>query len=328
MLWLEMSRDPTHGSGSWDFTLSLWSPTYKRSKSGKKGGKWAFWDSVLRVRAGDSILHLRGKDKKAAFVGFSTAETDGFITAECPPVPGEWSYADSFHRVFLKDFTPFPKPFFLRDVFLQQDVLLRNYFRRNKAKLAKHKCLLFYVIQAGRLQCLNGAYLSEVDDELASLLLGSDYTTGTDAARPPLIDVQTGERIQVLRVREGQQVFSEEVRANYGSRCCFPDCSIAERQFLVGAHIARWADAPHLRGSIANGLCLCLMHDKAFEGGLFTITADYKVAVNKGSKTFQNSRWCADNLLPHDGQPISCGVVTPLVKALELHWARIGLTPL
>lgn len=26
MIWLEMSRDPVHGGGAWEFTRSLWSP--------------------------------------------------------------------------------------------------------------------------------------------------------------------------------------------------------------------------------------------------------------------------------------------------------------
>lgn len=75
--------------------------------------------------------------------------------------------------------------------------------------------------------------------------------------------MQTGERIRELRVREGQQRFSDNVRGNYSGRCCFPHCPIVEQHFLIGAHIARWSDVPHLRGKVSNGLCFCLMHDKA-----------------------------------------------------------------
>jgi putative restriction endonuclease len=328
MLWLEMSRDRTHGGGSWDFSLSLWSPSRKESNTGAPGTRWGFWDTGLKVRAGDSVLHLRGKDEKAAFVGFSAAETDGFETKERPPEPGRYSYADSFHRVLLKDFSAFPTPISLPDVFAQQDTVLRNYFTTNHDKPKRQKRRLFYVIQAGRLQCLNGAYLSEVDDELASILLGSDYSSGTDSSRPSIIDVQTGERIKELRVREGQQRFSDNVRGNYSGRCCFPQCPIVEQQFLIGAHIARWADVPHLRGNVSNGLCFCLMHDKAFEKGLFTITKDYRIAVNKTHNVVLNSDWCAESLLPFDSQAISCGAILPLEEAIKLHWTRTGFTPL
>jgi hypothetical protein len=327
MLWLEMSRDATHGSGSWDFTLSLWSPSRKKSNTEALGTRWAFWDTVLRVKAGDSVLHLRGKDRKAAFIGFSTAETDGVETEERPPEPRGWAFANSFYRVLLKDFSAFPKPIPLRDIFAQHDSVLRAYFTSNDNRPRKQKRRLFYVIQSGRLQCLNGAYLSEVDDELASLILGSDYSLGTDVSRPPTIDVQTGERIRELRVREGQQRFSENVRANYSGRCCFPHCSISEQQFLIGAHIARWADVPILRGSVSNGLCFCLMHDKAFEKGLFTITRDYRIAVNKTHEVVLNSAWCSEALVPFDSQPISCGAILPLEEAIKLHWSRTGFAP-
>ena len=326
MLWIEMSRDLVHGAGSWDFTRSLWSPTRNRPRKRGDGSRWAFWESLLQVRAGDSILHLRGKDEKSAFVGFSLAETDGFRTTERPPEPGEYSYADSFYRVPLKDFSSFPKPIGLRDVFTQQDEGLRSYFERNKSRPRSQKRRLFYVIQSSRLQCLNGAYLSEVDDELAHLLLGPDYSGETEQSRPNAVDVRTAERLRELRVREGQQKFSDNVRDNYGAECCFPCCTIVDRHFLVGAHIARWADAPELRGSTANGLCFCLMHDRAFEKGLFTVAADFKVVVKTNDDFVKSSKWCATNLIPFSGLPIKCGRILPTESALRLHWARTGFT--
>ena len=52
-----MSRDPTHGGGSWGFTVCLWSPAYKQGTA----ERWAFWDTLLKVKTGDQIVHLRGK---------------------------------------------------------------------------------------------------------------------------------------------------------------------------------------------------------------------------------------------------------------------------
>lgn len=105
MLWLEMSRDETHGGGSWAFGQSLWSPSRKTD-----GTRWAFWESLLDVEVGDSILHLRGKGNDAAFLGFSTAATNGFATEDRPPSPGIWGYADSLYRVPLQEFIPLTSP--------------------------------------------------------------------------------------------------------------------------------------------------------------------------------------------------------------------------
>jgi len=66
MLWLEMSRDPTHGGGAWGFGRSLWSPAYKRGTA----EQWAFWDTLLKVRSGDQIVHLRGKGEGIDTIAF------------------------------------------------------------------------------------------------------------------------------------------------------------------------------------------------------------------------------------------------------------------
>jgi len=326
MLWLEMSREVTHGGGGWGFTKSLWSPTRKRNSDGSAGSRWAYWETMLRVQAGDSVLHLRGRDEDAAFVGFSTAETDGFETQERPPEPGEWSYAETFYRVSLNDYTAFPRPLPLGETFRRNDKALRDYFRKNKERPANLKRRLFYVVQSKRLRCLNGGYLSEVDDELATILLGPGYRHENGGAPVPTQSVTTGESLRVLSARVGQKEFSDKVRANYGGRCCFPGCPIADRAFLVGAHIARWADAPHLRGELSNGLCLCLMHDKAFEGGFFTLTHEFRVLINDKGGQVSGSSWSVKHLLPFDGQPISLGLILPSMEALRHHWERTGVS--
>ncbi len=317
MLWLEMSRDETHGGGSWAFGKSLWSPPRKTN-----GARWAFWETLLSVEAGDLVLHLRGKDNNAAFVGFSTAAANGFETSDRPPNAGEWEFSQTFYRVPLQDFSPFADRIPLRSVFASSDIDLRNYFVRNKAATKKER--LFYVIQGGRLQCLNGAYLSEVSNELASLLLSKpEYIP---QSWPSVVrEAKTGERVQELLTRVGQREFSDMVRENYGARCCFPDCDVEERAFLRGSHIARWADAPELRGKVTNGLCLCLMHDQAFEQGMFTVDLDMCIWVNPVKAS--QSLWAKTHLVPYQGRNLRSGKVPPLEEALIEHWERTSCYP-
>src|SRR5262249_48611506 len=151
--WLEMSRDESHGGGDWGFTKCLWSPTRKHSETESKGSKWPYWENVLRVEAGDPVLHLRGIGDQAAFVGYSTASIDGFETSDRPPQPGQWSYATAFYRVNLKDYRPFETAIGLHSVFSEKDQLLRQYFSRNKALPQGRRMSLFYVVQSDRLQC-------------------------------------------------------------------------------------------------------------------------------------------------------------------------------
>ena len=193
-----MSRDPSHGSGDWGFSKSLWSPARKPN-----GTRWAFWETVLTVREGDIVLHLKGKNTKANFVGFSTASSDGFQTSERPPIPGQWGFSKSFYRVLLRDYMEFVAPIRLIDVFKNQNDDLRKYFLANKKRNVSEKRRLFYVIQAGRLQCLNGAYLTQVDAELTNIILHSSYTSliGSDRSSKLDKEVSTDELLKELRVR-------------------------------------------------------------------------------------------------------------------------------
>lgn len=327
MLWLEMSVDEAHGGNGWGFTQCLWSPSHKNP-----AGKSPYYEAVRSVGAGDSILHLRGATKdQACFTGFSVAETDGFETTDRPPQPAVWAYASSFYRVFLHEYSPFPDPVLLSSVFLNQDTLLRAYYHRNKASSSKKT--LFYVIQhgpglsGGRLQRSQGTYLTPVDDVLLEILLGVSYDGYARGSNPrvPGVTVATSQRTQELEARIGQQLFSNNVRDNFNSACCFPGCNVSDRPFLVGAHIARWNDEPLLRGDTTNGLCLCLMHDKAFEVGLFVVSSDLTVIVN--SNKSHGNIWAQQNLVPHEGRPIKPSTYPPSIQALRLHWKRVSFAP-
>jgi len=317
MLWLEMSRDEVHGGGSWAFGQSLWSPSHKKNNT-----KWAFWETLLRVGTGDPVLHLRGKGDSAAFVAFSTAAADGFETSDRPPTPGEWSFAQSFYRVPLRDFTLLAHPILLREAFSRRETELRSYFMGNKAASRKER--LFYVIQGGRLQCLNGAYLSEVSRDLARHLLDRAWDMPQHSSNI-VREVNTGERLRELLTRVGQREFSDAVRENYEERCCFPGCDVAERTFLRGSHIARWADEPERRGEVSNGLCLCLMHDQAFERGLFTLDLGFRIWVN--SARARRSPWATVHLLPYHRRQVRLGAVPPSEEALLQHWERTSCYP-
>lgn len=320
MLWIEMSRDTDHGGPGWGFGECLWSPSHKNPS-----GQWPFWNSLLNVKRDDLVVHLQGGTHRAAFVGYSTALSDGYVTTSRPALAKEWSYASSYHRVDLLDFVPFSTPVLLDDVFAARDEELRSYFGANRVKASGSREHLFYVIQAGRLQCQNGAYLSQLGDGLLELLLGSAATVGASESKGKAPGVSTGEALATVKARIGQGEFSRSVRHNFGSRCCVPGCDVAEQRFLVGAHIARWADVPELRGELSNGLCFCLLHDRAFELGLFTLTDTLRVSLHPGRAP--SSAWARVHLGPLAGQSIGECTIRPDVDALRRHWERIGYVP-
>lgn len=86
-----------------------------------------------------------------------------------------------------------------------------------------------------------------------------------DSAEPP---AET-ERESWVTVRLGQSFFRDTILASYGTRCCV--CNLHVESLLVASHIVPWAARPDLRVNPRNGLCLCALHDRAFDRGLVTI---------------------------------------------------------
>jgi predicted restriction endonuclease len=118
----------------------------------------------------------------------------------------------------------------------------------------------------------------------------------------------------------GQDAFSIAVRQNYEHRCCFPGCEVDHDALLVAAHITRWADNSAARGEISNGLCLCGLHDKAFEAGFFTIADDLTVTVDL--QRAPESIWITSLLQQANGQQIKLGKIRPSLEAIREHRNR------
>jgi len=315
-----MSRDETHGGLGWGFLQCVWAPVEK----GRGTGSWPFWSKISDIVVGDVILHLRGVKQEASFVGYSTAATDGYRTMERPPEPGAWASAKSFFRADLKNFVAFRTPLKLAGIFSSRREALEEYFDNNKQR-GEVKKRLFFVRQNGRLQCLNGAYLSEVDSKLFDAMFALEMLE-QEAHRPEKTVVHTGEQLSEVRSRIGQDEFSDEIKKLYGHRCCFPSCPIVEESFLVGSHIARWSDNDSLRGHLSNGLCLCLMHDKAFEIGLFTLDNEYQVIVS--SRVADQYSPFVASLKFSQGQRMRLATILPSAEALAEHRLRVKFVQL
>ncbi|MEY8523518.1 hypothetical protein D7X98_10085 [bacterium 1XD8-76] len=308
-MWIEMSRDEEHGGSEWGFTKCIWAPTYA---DGEKSKTWPFWENVNKVKAGDTVFHLRGKGREAYFVGFSIARSDGHKTSERPQNLGKWAYCKSFYRAFLSDYVSFSKAINLYQLFEDKEIDLKRYYRQ-KGKPRN----IFYTIQSGKLQCLNGGYLSEVDEILLAIIFG-DFETFNDENGIEL-SVNTSFAIRHIKARVGHARFAKNVKDNYNNRCCFPECGISDRDFLIASHIARWADNSEKRGDTSNGLCLCPIHDRAFELGCFSLDDNFRICVSKKINHTQIFDKYIDKFI---GMTIEKGYIEPDREALAEHRKR------
>jgi len=82
-----------------------------------------------------------------------------------------------------------------------------------------------------------------------------------------------------INIRVGQNFFRRAVLNAYQSKCCI--CGLANPSFLVAGHIVPWRTDPKNRLNPRNGLCLSVLHDKAFDAGLITISTKRTVQVSR-----------------------------------------------
>jgi len=117
------------------------------------------------------------------------------------------------------------------------------------------------------------------------------------------LSLPTGPTTQARLVltRLSQSFFRRAVLASYGSACCL--CGLDLPPLLVASPIKPWAVSAEARTDPENGLCLCVLHDKAYDRGLLSVTTDYEVIV---SPVVQKSRaeFTKSALLAFDKQAI------------------------
>ena len=76
------------------------------------------------------------------------------------------------------------------------------------------------------------------------------------------------EKIQLVKTRVNQNFFRKMVLSNYDEKCAL--CNLNHTSLLVASHIVPWSQNKEQRLNPKNGLCLCSIHDKAFDSGLIS----------------------------------------------------------
>lgn len=91
-------------------------------------------------------------------------------------------------------------------------------------------------------------------------------------------DFEVSDKEGVSKTRgSAQQAFAKRVKDNYGWCCALT--GISSREFLIASHIVPWSVDKAIRLDPANGICLSVLVDRAFEYGYLTIDDDYTVHI-------------------------------------------------
>ncbi len=130
------------------------------------------------------------------------------------------------------------------------------------------------------------------------------------------------ERERIVKVRVNQSFFRSAILSSYNSKCCITGLNIPE--VLVASHIKPWKDDLENRTNPQNGLCLNALHDKAFDKGFITVTADYKVKTSKYFDEFKEQNNIQDFFLKYEDFPITLPEkFFPKKEFLEYHYEEV-----
>ena len=108
-------------------------------------------------------------------------------------------------------------------------------------------------------------------------------------------------RIVPATARVGQDFFRAAVLSAYNERCCITGLSVPT--LLRAGHIIPWRIDKSNRVNPRNGLLLSILHEKAFDAGLITISDSMTVQVSR-KHAAQEDSFFATSIGFYDGRPI------------------------
>jgi putative restriction endonuclease len=128
-----------------------------------------------------------------------------------------------------------------------------------------------------------------------------DWERAVPAAEQALVQLASragpSESQRLTTQRLGQDFFRRAVLANFDERCCIT--GIAEPALLVASHIRPWAVDTENRHNPANGLALSATFDRAFDRGLLSVDAEWRLLVSRR--------------LTHHADPVTSAYFRPVV---------------
>ena len=127
-------------------------------------------------------------------------------------------------------------------------------------------------------------------------------------------------RERTMKTRVGQYFFRMAVLNSYDNRCCVTGLNKSE--LLVASHIKPWkvSDEKTERTNPMNGLCLNSLHDKAFDRGLITLDAHYRIVVSKNIRDAEMDSTTRAWFLSYDKKQINLpSKFLPAKEFIEYH---------
>lgn len=136
-----------------------------------------------------------------------------------------------------------------------------------------------------------------------------------------IVDYTGSNKLVQSTMRVGQAFFRRSVLSAYNYQCCITGLSVPK--LLVASHIVPWRVDEKNRLNPRNGLCLSMLHDKAFDAGIITVSEDMTVSVSRKHAATPD-RFFNSAVFAFDGKPIALPEkFFPLSEFLAYHRQHI-----
>jgi putative restriction endonuclease len=126
-----------------------------------------------------------------------------------------------------------------------------------------------------------------------------------------------------VKVRRGQQFFRNAVLNHFGACCAVTGMPV--RELLVASHILPWRTHPAERLNVLNGISLSRLHDAAFDIGLISFDANYRMILSPRLIRELSQRSLIENFGAYAGEPMRLpnDAAFPKEEFLAEHRAKI-----
>ena len=111
------------------------------------------------------------------------------------------------------------------------------------------------------------------------------------------------ERESIIWSRVNQNFFRNAVLTSYQNKCCITGIPFIE--LLNASHIIPWASDDSNRLNPRNGLCLNVLHDRAFDRGLITVSTNYTIKISSQINDLLDQKSVFEYFLRYQNQKIS-----------------------
>lgn len=117
--------------------------------------------------------------------------------------------------------------------------------------------------------------------------------------------------------------FQDIIMSNYHTKCALTGMSIPN--LVVGCHIIPTSVNEDENLKASNGICLTILHAKAFVDGLISFDSDYRLHISPELKRYQFENGYSSNFKRYENKQLSLGdiILKPNPEFLDWHFQTV-----